>query len=264
MGGGIAKPSLLNWVGGKVYHVKRILPYIVEHRTYAEPFCGGCSILFNKTESYQEVINDLDGNIVNLWRVIRDHHDELLESFRYAPCSRELFNDYVQRLRDETYADDIERAHMFLYVNRAAYGGKMNAPCFGVSAGSHYRQRLRPGDLDVRIIAYWKRMINVVIEHLPYQELIRRYDKTDTFFYLDPPYRNTTRYAIGKFTDDDYRELFDICGKIKGKFLLTINNDDFIRDLFSPFHFIEQDVSYSLNCANGLSTQRKELVITNY
>ena len=208
------------------------------------------------------MINDLDGDLINFWRIVRDHHEELIQSFDYTLCSREVFNEYRARFETSTYDNDIQRAHIFYYLNKSTFGGRMNTTlAFGVNKGKD-RQHLRMENVESIIRQCYERIKNVVIEHLSYQDILQRYDHATSFFFLDPPYRTGKQYRPGSFSDEDYQFFADQCRNLKGKFLLTINDDPFIRDLFKEFNFIEREVNYTLNIS--VQKKSKELIITNY
>lgn len=246
-----------------MYHLKKIIPLFPKHKTYIEPFCGGCSVLLNKSPVPIEVINDLDGDLINFWRVVRDHHKEFIHSFDYTLCSREVFQEYLQRFKRAEYDNDIQRAHIFYYINRACYAAKMDSPSYGVSGDRH--SSLRISGIEDTINRVYERLKDAQIECLPFDDLMPRYDNECVLFFLDPPYHTGQGYRVGSFDDDSYQQLADICAHMKGKFLMTINDDDFIREVFKGFNIVaERDVKYSLDSNAKTRRKSKELIITNY
>src|SRR6266436_766387 len=111
------------YVGGKNRLAKKIISLLPEHTTYVEPFAGGAQVLFHKQPSRVEVLNDLNGNIVNFYRVCQHHHEELIRHTRFAVSSRELYELY--RRQDPATLTDIQRAARFLYLQKTSYGGKI-------------------------------------------------------------------------------------------------------------------------------------------
>lgn len=205
----------------------------------------------------------MDEDLINFWRVVRDHHEELVQSFDYTFCSRTVFNEYRERFETGNYDNDIQRAHILYYLNKATFGGKMNTKlAFGVHKTTHNRQTLRIENVESVIRQAYERIKNVVIECLPYQDILCRYDGSHSLFFLDPPYRTGVQYRPGTFSDEDYQSLAALCKSLRGKFLLTINDDPFIRDIFKDCNFIEQNVRYSISATSPNIS--KELIITNY
>jgi DNA adenine methylase len=157
---------------------------------------------------------------------------------------------------------DVQRAARFLYLQSLCFGGKTN----GVFAVS----KERPARFDHikmfnRIEQMAERLSSVTIENLPYHDFIERYDTPDTLFYLDPPYWDCEDYyGKGIFGKSDFEKLADLLGKIKGKFLLSINDTPQIREIFKTFN-IEQ-VSLKYTCGNTKAARNKdrhELIISN-
>ena len=219
-------------------------------------------MLFRKPISKCEVINDFDGNLMNFWTQVRDHHTELIDSFRYLPASREVFESYKTKYQNSDYADDLERAHIYYYINRICFGGDMKGPCFGTS--KRVPSTYRPDKLATDIEAAFQRIQKVLIENKNFADIIRRYDCKDTFFCIDPPYRNAKQYAVGQFTDEQYVQLHECCKNIQGKCLITLNNDEFIRRVFSDFNLIDHKVAYKICRDTAGRREFGELIITNY
>lgn len=252
--------SPLSWVGGKSRMVHKLLPLIPEHKTYVEVFGGAGHLLFGKEPSKVEILNDFDSNLMNFWSVVKNAPDQFINSFEYTLVGRETFNQYKQIYKEGKYDDAIHRAHIFYYLVRAGFGSDMRNPIFGTGAGS--RNGLKIEKIEESISAAYMRLQTVVIENKSFEDIFRIYDKPDTFFFVDSPYRNTKQYAVGKFTDEQYKLLAECCKNCKGKFLYTINNDDYIRELFKDFNIMEHDVFYS--AAKDGRKHYGELIISNY
>lgn len=255
--------SPLKWVGGKSRLVKTIIPLIPKHKGYVEVFGGAGYLLFEKERANWEILNDFDSNLMNFWSVVKYSKEQFLKSFEYTLISRQTFDEY-KKIWKSTY-DDIEdnviKAHIFYYLCNAGFGADMKNPCFGTKKDKF---PLQIDKIERDINNAYERIKTVVIENLSFEKCIPKYDKEDTFFYLDPPYRNTKEYATGKFTDEQYSLLADLCKNIKGKFLMTINDDEYIRELFKDFNIITQDVYYSVCKTENGRKSFKELIITNY
>ena len=258
--------SPIKWVGGKYKSLKYLLPLIPEHKGYVEVFGGAGWLLFAKSPSNWEVINDLDNNLSNFWIVIKNNTNEFIKSFKNEIISRYVFNEYKKVYKSKTYVDNIHKAHILYYLLKAGTGASLpdGGGCgFGRSKG---KSRLRLDKLPEDIKKAHNRLLNVTIECKDFRDILTYYDNEDTFFYLDPPYRNITRssYPVGEFKDEDYYDLSELCKNLKGKFLLSINNDPFIRCLFSDFNIKNIAVPYSQSKENKGRKNYKELIITNY
>ncbi len=197
---------------------------------------------------------------MNFWSVVKNAPDQFINSFDYTLVSRELFNQYKQIYKEGIYEDAIQRAHIFYYLVKAGFASDMRNPIFGTGAES--RNGLKIDKIEEDITAAYMRLQTVVIENKSFEDIFRIYDKPDTFFFVDSPYRNTKQYAVGKFTDEQYRLLAECCRNAKGKFLYTINNDEYIRELFKDFNIMEHEVFYS--ASKDSRKHYGELIISNY
>lgn len=253
--------SPIKWVGGKSKLVRKILPIIPEHKGFVEVFGGSAIVLLNKKPSKWEVLNDFDSNLMNFWSIVQTAHDQLIKSFEWELVSRERFEEYKRKYKENDFDDAIERAKVFYYLVKAGFGADMKNPIFGTGRD---RNRLRLEQVEQDIKDAYKRIQKVTIENKSFEDIFRIYDSEDTFFFLDSPYRNTKQYATGKFTDGQYKQLAECCKNAKGKWLYTINNDEYIKELFKDFNVMTHDVFYSVCKADSGRTNFKELIITNY
>jgi len=253
--------SPLRWVGGKNKLVKKILPLFPEHKGFVEVFGGSAVVLLNKEPVKWEVLNDFDSNLMNFWSVIQKAKDQFLNSFEYELVSRERFEEYKVKYKNKDFNDAIEQAKVFYYLVRSCFASDMKNPVFGASKD---RNRLRIDKIEDDIKEVYERLIPVTIENKSFEDVMRIYDSPDTFFYLDPPYRNTKQYATGKFTDEQYALMAESCKKSQGKWLITINNDEYIKELFKDFNIIDHEVWYSVCKTDNGRADFKELIITNY
>ena len=245
------------YIGGKNRLAKRIIDRIPAHKAYVEVFAGGAQVLFHKEPSKIEVLNDLSSDVVNFFRVCQLHHDELVRFLRFMIVSRKSF-ELLRRTPPETLTD-IQRAARFFYLQKNAFAGRVVRQSYHycVSKPSNYLISRIPDLID----RTHERLQDVQVECLPYQEVLRKYDRKDTFFYLDPPYRNRPLYAFN-FTDDDYQALSRQLATVQGTFLLSLNDEEFIRRTFSAFKLEEVEIAYSAQVKSG--RRYRELFISNY
>jgi len=253
--------SPIKWVGGKSKLAKILLPMFPKHKGYVEVFGGSGYMLFAKELSRWEILNDFDNNLMNFWSIIKNAPDQFINSFNYVLVSRETFNTYKQKYKNNDFGDTIEKAHIFYYLVKAGFGADMKNPIFGTGKD---RNRLRIEQIESDIKKAYQRLLKVTIENKSFEDIFKIYDSSETFFYLDSPYRNTKQYAIGKFTDDQYKLLAECCKKAKGKWLYTINDDKYIKELFKEFNIINHEVYYSVCKTQNGRQDFNELIITNY
>jgi len=249
--------SFIAWVGGKKLLRNEICSYFPENiERYIEVFGGAGWVLFNKEKHANfEVYNDINSNLVNLFRCMKHHPNAILEELEYSLNSREFFNDYKLQLNTQGLTD-IQRAVRYLYLIKSSYGAKAS-----FFASSNPRDTENIKDID----EIKDRLSRVVIENKSFDELIKKYDKESTLFYCDPPYYKTEKYYdTGDFVFDEKQHinLCELLKDTKGKFILSYNNDDFIKSLYKGFNIIEVDRPNSLS--TGANKVYKELIIKNY
>lgn len=249
------------YIGGKRQLAKRLCQAIdeVPHTIYAEPFVGMGGVFFRRNRAPKaEYINDRSGDVVNLFRILQRHYPQFMDTLRFQITSRQEFERL--KLSDPSTLTDLERAARFLYLQRLTFGGKVAGRSFGIdySRGSRFNlTTLAPLLQDVH-----ERLSSVVIENLDWLEFINRYDKDGTLFYLDPPYWGTEDY-YGKalFSRDQYEVMAERLQKIKGRFILSINDVPDIRQTFAAFNIQSVDLTYTAGGGKGKAV--KEVIITN-
>ncbi len=250
------------YMGGKRNLATRLCALIdaTPHKAYIEPFVGmGGVFLRRSRRPAAEILNDLSGDVANLFRIVRRHYQPLVDELAFLPASRDEF-DRQLRL-DPDALTDIERAVRFLYVQRLAFGGKVHGRTFGVRKGQSSRIQL--GRLRAELKALSRRLEPVTIERLPYQDVIRRYDHAGALFYLDPPYDETTGYGV-EFGRADYVAMAAQLATIAGDFIMSINDTPFIRETFAAFSIEEVETTWTVcSAAAGRAAKVTELIIRN-
>jgi len=247
----------LSYIGGKNRIANQIIEIFPEHKTFVEVFAGGAQVLFHKEPSAVEVLNDLDGDVVTFFRVCQLHYDELVRYLKFTVISREWFD--LLQAQDPKALTDIQRAARFFYLQKNAYAGLIRHRKFGYSIEEP--SRFNPERIPELIENTHKRLLRVQIESLPYEEILRRYDRPGTLFYLDPPYFGRKLYNFN-FSEADFIELAKRLGQLRGKFVLSLNDVPEVRRIFRRFHFREIDLAYTAQQTAG--KRFRELLITNY
>ena len=248
------------YIGGKKQLARRLIERInaIEHVTYAEVFVGmGGVFLRRDRQPKAEVINDLSGDVANFFRILQRHYPQFMDVLRFQIAGRREF----ERLKasDPATLTDLERAARFLYLQRLAFGGKVAGRNFGVAVGQPARfdlNKLGPQLADIH-----ERLAGVVIECLPWAEFIDRYDRPETLFYLDPPYWGSEGdYGAGMFDRAQFAAMAERLGRLKGRFILSINDVPEIRELFAGFDMEEVGLSYTVACNSG--REARELIVS--
>lgn len=246
--------SFIPWVGGKKLLRKEIIKLFPrEFERYIEVFGGAGWVLFGKESSpkQMEVFNDIDGHLINLYRCIKYHCDELQKELQYILNAREVFFDAREQngMRGLT---DIQRAARYFYLVRYSFGADKHSYCTSPKAVC------KPVEYLSQIT---KRLEKVVIENKSFDNLIHVYDRAGALFYLDPPYVGTEKYYNSNFGKVQHEELKSILDGIQGKFILSYNNCQYIKDLYASYNITLIARNHNLK-TNG--TRYQELIITNY
>lgn len=220
------------WYGGKFSHLDWLLPLLPECHHYCEPFAGSGAVLLNRPPSPVETYNDLDGEVANFFRVLRDSKAELVEKIGLTPFSREEFGLACELVPD---LPPVERARRFYVRARQVRTGLAQTASIGRWANCKDTSRAGMSGVVSRWLGAVEmlpdiagRLLRVQIENRPATEVIRLYDAPGTLFYCDPPYIHDTRgddNAYGhEMTDRDHRDLAAVLNEVRG--LVAISNYD--------------------------------------
>jgi len=254
-----ATKPVAGYIGGKRNLSRRLVEMIgaTPHALYAEPFVGMGGVFLRRTRRPgMEVINDWSADVATLFRVLQRHYVAFMDMLRFQLTTREGF-ERLQRT-DPSTLTDLERAARFLYLQRVAFGGKVEGRNFGAvyAGGARFDvTRLQPILEDIHA-----RLAGVVIERLPFADFIRRYDRPGTLFFIDPPYWGCEDdYGEGMFSEADFEVLRALLQALQGRFILTLNDVPETRALFAQFHIEPVQLTYRLS---GPPTEGRELIFT--
>ena len=249
---------IIPWIGGKRRLADRIFPLFPRHSCYVEPFAGGAALFFLRPVPAEvEVLNDVNGDLINLYRVVQCHLEEFVRQFKWALSSRQVFK-WLQMTRPETLTD-IQRAARFYYLQQSAFGGRVDGQSYGTATTQPPGLNLLR--IEEALSAAHLRLSNTYIEHLSWQECIKRYDREHTLFYMDPPYWQTEGYGV-PFGYEQYEEMAVVIGAIKGKAIISLNDHPDIRRAFAGFHFETTDIKYTVGGGKGV--EAKEVLIFSW
>lgn len=251
------RPPLAGWMGGKSLLAKRIIERIPTHDCYVEPFAGAAWVLFRKEESKVEVINDINKDVVTLYRCLQWHLEEFIRYFKWVLVARDEFQR-LNTVNPDTLTD-IQRAARFYYLQQSCFGGKITGMTFGY--GRTRAPKLNLLRIEEQLSAAHLRLSRVYIECLPYADIISRYDGPNTFFYIDPPYWDCeSYYGKGIFSREDFMRLSEQLKNIQGRFLLSLNDTPGVRETFKCFNIDAVQTKYT--CSNGKNMTAGEVFIT--
>ena len=249
--------SFISWIGGKKLLRNKILEAFPKREAfdrYIEVFGGAGWVLFSSDRHAKiEVYNDVNGNLVNLFRCTKYHPEALQKDLELIMMSSEQFFDAKGQIEVRGLTD-IQRAARFYILAKESFGSDLRS--FGV------RPKNMENAIDY-ILTVSKRLNTVVIEKQDFKHILKTYDKEQALFYLDPPYYETEKYYPDKFMPEDHVRLKNALKILKGKFLLSYNDCKYIRELYSGYKIME--VKRMHNLIQGKEKPRyKEILIKNY
>jgi len=260
---------IFGWYGGKFNHLEWLLPLLPQCHHYCEPFAGSAAVLINRVPSPVETYNDIDGDLVNFFSVLRDHTDELIKAISLTPFSREEFYraiyDKAKRI------SSIERARRFYIRARQARTGLAQTATLGRWANCKNTSRAGMSG----VVSRWlggvdslqdiaERLLRVQIENRPAIDVIRLYDSPGTLFYCDPPYVHSTRGDTKSYGFEmdisQHTELADALRQCLGKAAISGYRCDLMDDLYRDWHRHDAPVK----CCHSVKQSRQEALWTNY
>lgn len=251
--------SIISWVGGKMLLRDDIIArFPGSFDTYAEVFCGAAWVFFRKPRSKIEAINDMNNNLANLYWQVQENAEALCERLRYAIYCEVNFYRMRDALKRGAPLDDLTRAAWFYQMLRYSYGSK----------GSSYNGRGHDVWRDFpTITGAHHRLRGVGVHNKEFEHFIRLMDSPGTFFYCDPPYWGTESYYDGVvFGRADHTRLRDTLLSIDGKFLLSYNDCQEIRELYDGHGLFIEEISRldNLRQFSVAGSEYAELLISNY
>lgn len=260
---------VFGWYGGKFNHLNWLLPLLPQCHHYCEPFAGSGAVLLNREPSPVETYNDIDGEVVNFFRMLREHKERLIELIGLTPFSREEF--YHAVTTNSEPPSDLERARRFFVRARQVRTGLAQTASLGRWANCKGTSRAGMSG----VVSRWlgsiealpeiaERLLRVQIENRPAQEVIRLYDDPGTLFYCDPPYpheaRGDTKAYGFEMSDEDHRLLADTLGRVKGRVAVSGYRCALMDTLYSDWR--RQDAP--IKKCHSVKKARREALWMNY
>lgn len=249
---------IIPWIGGKRRLAQHLLPLFPQHECYVEPFCGAAALFFLKEPVKAEIVNDVNGDLVNLYRVVQHHLDEFMRHFRWALTSRELFK-WAKETPPHVLTD-IQQAARFFYLQKLAFGGKLEGKTFGTSTTTPPRLNLLRMEEDLS--AAHLRLSTATVEQLDWRDCIAKYDRPHTLFYMDPPYWGTEGYGVD-FALSNYKQMSELMHAMQGQAIVSVNDIPEMRAAFKGHTMKRLAINYTVGGAGKARRQQHELVIHN-
>ncbi len=257
------------WYGGKYSHLNWLLPLLSQTHHYCEPFAGSAAVLLNREPSPVETYNDIDGEVVNFFRVLRDQGEDLIKAIALTPFSREEFAQAVSEHQE--VLSDLERARLFYVRARQVRTGLAQTASIGRWANCIQTSRAGMSGAvsrwlgsieDLPSIAL--RLLRVQIENRPAIDVIKLYDSKDTLFYCDPPYPHAARTDVRAYgfemTDDEHTKLAEVLKEVEGKAAISSYRCDLMDELYKDWRLVEAPEK---NC-HSVKKPRREALWMNY
>lgn len=253
--------AVMKYPGSKWSLASWIISFFPSHHSYLEPFFGSGAVLFNKPRSNIETVNDLDGNVVNLFEWIRRDPERLAREIYYTPYARQVYEDACAREPEGSF----ERAVNFYIRLNMGYGFRTNGEKTGWKNDIQGRERAYAAqnwcNLPDKIMQAAERIRGVQIECRPAVELISRFNYPGVLVYADPPYVLGTRHGKQyrcEMDDRDHNDLLDVLEAHKGPVILSGYDNPLYKDCLSGWHR-EETTCYSQMCS-----QKKEILWMNF
>jgi len=257
------------WYGGKFNHLDWLLPLLPKCHHYCEPFAGSAAVLLNREPSPVETYNDVDGEVVNFFRVLRTQSDDLVRAIGLTPFSREEF--YLAISTNGHSITNLERARRFFIRARQARTGLAQTASLGRWANCKNTSRAGMSGVVSRWLGSVDglpnialRLLRVQIENRPAVEIIKLYDSPGTLFYCDPPYVHSSRgdakaYSF-EMADTEHLELSKVLNRCKGNVALSGYRCDLMDELYKEWRRID---SPPKQC-HSIKKLRTEAIWMNY
>lgn len=251
----------ITYYGGKQTLLKYLLPLIPQHRMYCEPFFGGGAVFFAKPKSEVEVINDINGEIVNFFKVIKTKFPELQSEIKATLHSRELYKKAMVVYAHPDLFTDVKRAWALWVLTNQGFAGMIGSWGFGKDDS---KEAALANKRDLFTKEYEDRLTKVQVENNNAIKVINRCDDKETFIYADPPYIGSDQGHYKGYSESDYRELLDTLAKVKGKFLLSSYPSKILSTYIKKYKWKVQKVTKSVAVTKHTDKVKTEMIVMNY
>ena len=243
--------AVMKYPGSKWSIAKWIISHFPAHHSYLEPFFGSGAVLFTKERSNIETVNDLDGNVVNLFQWIRKDPERLAHEIYYTPYARHVYEDAFRKIPEDSF----ERAVNFYIRLNMGHGFRTTGEKVGWKNDVQGRERAYAAQdwihLPDKIMQAAERLRGVQIENRPAVDVIGKFNHENVLIYCDPPYMLETRHGKQyryEMDNDAHRELLEALLCHKGFVLISGYDTELYRDMLAGWNRYEKD-AYSQVCS---------------
>lgn len=253
--------AIMKYPGSKWSIADWIISYFPQHHSYLEPFFGSGAVLFNKPRSNIETVNDLDGNVVNLFEWIRKDPERLSREIYYTPYARQIYDSAFETVPEDSF----ERAVNFYIRLNMGHGFRTNGEKVGWKNDVQGRERAYASqdwcNLPNKIMLAAERLRGVQIENMPAAELIKRFNHQNVLIYADPPYVLSTRHGKQyrhEMSNEAQSDLLEVLHAHKGAVLISGYDSDLYNDSLHDWYRVETD------CYSQTASKKREILWMNF
>jgi len=254
----------ISYYGGKQSMLKHILPLIPKHQTYVEPFFGGGAVFWAKEPVQSEVVNDMNGNVVNFYEQLKSNFDNLKRLIDATPYGRDVYRRAMVIYDCPFMFAPVERAWAFWVGTIQGFSNQIGT-WRSTSIGNNGKEaRLLFNKKSGFVKELSERLKHIQIENKDACELIRHNDGEDVFFYVDPPYVGSDQGHYGGYMQEHFDALLETLAGIKGKFLLSSYPNERLAVLTAQFGWWSKPVEMSLSASSKSGKRKTEMLTGNY
>jgi DNA adenine methylase len=251
----------ITYYGGKQTMVKYLLSLIPPHKIYCEPFFGGGALFFAKPKSEVEVINDINGEVVNFFKMVKTKFSQLQKEVRSSLHSRELYRRAMVVYEHPDMFSEVKRAWAFWILTSQGFAARIGSWAF---AKDNKVENVQARKRQSFTKDYADRLNTVQIENNDALKVIDRCDEKQTFFYVDPPYINSNQGHYSGYTEADYSKLLERLAKVKGKFLLSSYPSLILRKFTKRFKWHTMNLKKHVVVTKLTDKIKTEMLVCNY
>lgn len=269
----------LKWVGGKrqlIPEIKRLMPKLNSRTTYIEPFIGGGAVFF-ELQRKTAIINDYNEELINVYNVIKNNSNELIEILETYPNEEDFFYDIrnADRLEEYNDWDDIRKASRIIYLNKTCYNGLYrvnNSGEFNTPFGKYKNPNIVNKPI-IKAVSEYLNNNNIEILSGDYKQVSNFINNKNTFIYLDPPYHpisetsNFTGYVKGGWDENMQLDLRNFCNELNDlgvNFMVSNSSSEYIKEIYKGYKITNVQAKRNINSVANLRGDVNEFIITNY
>lgn len=251
----------ITYYGGKQTMLKHLLLMIPEHRIYCEPFFGGGALFFAKPKAEVEVINDVNGEVVNFFKVLKTKFSALQKEIQATLHSRELYKKAMKIYNDPKGHSDVDRAWALWTATNQGFAGMIGSWGFGTT---NSKEKSLANKRENFINVYEERLKTVQVENNDALKVIARCNEKDAFIYCDPPYIGSDQGHYSGYTEAQYKTLLDALAKLKGKFLLSSYPSKILSQYIRKYKWKTKSVEKFVAVTKLTDKKKTEMLVFNY